>query len=46
VCSLVAAVKDFFTKKIVGWALEDNMRTELVSKALWMAVKQERLKPG
>ena len=42
----VAAIKDLFTKKIVGWAMEDNMRTELVSKALWMAVKQERPKPG
>ena len=42
----VAAIKDLFTKKIVGWAMEDNMRTELVSKALWMAVKQERPMPG
>ena len=42
----VAAIKDLFTKKIVGWAMEDNMRTELVSKALWMAVKQERPEPG
>jgi putative transposase len=42
----VAAIKDLFTKKIVGWAMEDNMRTELTSKALWMAVKQERPKPG
>lgn len=42
----VAAIKDLFTKKIVGWAMEEHMRTELVSKALWMAVKQERPKPG
>jgi len=42
----VAAIKDLFTKKIVGWAMEDNMRTELTSKALWMEVKDERPKPG
>jgi len=42
----VAAIKDSFTKKIVGTAMEDNMRTELVSKAPWIAVKQERPKPG
>jgi putative transposase len=42
----VAAINDLFTKKIVGWAMEDNMRTELVSKALWMAVKLERPMPG
>jgi putative transposase len=42
----VAAIKDLFNKKIVGWAMEDHMRTELVSQALWMAVKQERPKPG
>ena len=30
----VAAIRDLFTKKIVGWAMQGNMRTELVSKAL------------
>ena len=42
----VAAIKDLFTKKIVGWAMCDHMRTSLVSQALWMAFKQERPKPG
>ena len=42
----VAAIKDLFSKKIVGWAMEDNMRTSLVSQALWMAFKQERPRPG
>ena len=42
----VAAIKDLVTKKIVGWAMEENMRSELTSKALWMAVAQERPKPG
>lgn len=38
----VAAVKDLFDKKIVGWATMDHMRTSLISHAVWMAVKQER----
>jgi putative transposase len=42
----VAAIKDLFNKKIVGWAMADHMRTALVSQALWMAVKQERPLPG
>jgi transposase InsO family protein len=42
----VAAIKGLFNKKIVGWAMEDHMRTELVSQASWMAVKQERPKHG
>ncbi len=42
----VAAIKDLFNKKIVGWAMMDHMRTSLVAQALWMAVKQERPQPG
>jgi putative transposase len=42
----VAAIKDLFNKKIVGWAMMDHMRTSLVSQALWMAFKQERPAPG
>jgi putative transposase len=42
----VAAIKDLFNKKIVGWSMQDHMRTSLVSQALWMAVKQERPAPG
>ena len=38
----VAAIKDLFNKRIVGWAMMDQMRTSLVSQALWMAFKQER----
>ncbi len=45
-CAPPTAIKDLFTKKIVGWAMEDNMRTELVSKAVCMAVTQGRTKPG
>ena len=42
----VAAIKDLFNKKIVGWAMCDHMRTSLVSQALWMAFKQERPRSG
>ena len=42
----VAAIKDLFNKKIVGWAMEAHMHAELVSQALWMAVKQERPRHG
>ena len=42
----VAAIKDLFTKRIVGWAMCDHMRTSLVSQALWMAFKQECPTPG
>jgi len=42
----VAAIKDLFNKKIVGWSMQDHMRTSLVSQALSMAVKRERPAPG
>lgn len=42
----VAAIKDLFNKKIVGWAMMDHMRISLISQALWMAVKQERPAAG
>lgn len=42
----VAGIKDIFTKKIVGWAMQSHMRTSLVSAALWMAFKQERPASG
>jgi putative transposase len=40
----LAAVMDLFSRKIVGWAMHDHMRVELVSSALTMAVRQQR--PG
>ena len=42
----LAAVKDLFTCKIVGWAMDDNMRVGLVSRALFMAVKAQRPPAG
>jgi putative transposase len=40
----LAAVMDLFSRKIVGWAMRDHMRVELVSSALSMAIRQQR--PG
>ena len=38
----LAAVMDLFSRKIVGWAMRNHMRVELVSSALTMAVRQQR----
>jgi transposase InsO family protein len=40
----LAAVMDLRTRRIVGWAMADHMRVELVLEALHMAIL--RLKPG
>ena len=36
----LAVVLDVFSRRVVGWAMEEHMRTELVLAALEMAVKQ------
>ena len=38
----LATVKDIFTKEIVGWATDDNMRTELCKRALNNAVMRHK----
>jgi len=42
----LAAIMDLFSRKIVGWAMRDHMRVELVSSALTMAVQQQRPEAG
>ena len=42
----LAAVKDLFTCKIVGWAMDERMKADLVGKALFMAVKAHKPLPG
>lgn len=37
-----AAVIDAFSRKVVGWSIDDNMRTELVIDALGMAITRRR----
>jgi putative transposase len=42
----LATVIDCFNKEVVGYAMADHMRTELVADALDMAVRNHRLEPG
>jgi putative transposase len=42
----LATVKDIFTKEIVGWATDDNMRTELCKRALNNAVMRNKPPKG
>jgi len=42
----LAAVLDLFSRKIVGWAMRDHMRTELPLAALTMAIQRQRPQPG
>jgi putative transposase len=38
----LAAIMDLFSRKIVGWAMRDHLRTELASSALTMALQRQR----
>ena len=42
----LAVIVDLFSRRVVGWALDDNMRAELVLKALEMAVGLRQIAPG
>lgn len=42
----VAAVIDLFSRAIVGWAMADHMRAELVCEAAKMAIERRRPGPG
>lgn len=42
----LAVILDAFSRKIVGWALADHLRTELATAALQMAVTSRRPPPG
>jgi transposase InsO family protein len=42
----LAAVMDLATRKVVGWAMRDHMRTELTLGALIMAAQRQRPGPG
>jgi putative transposase len=42
----LAAVLDLATRKVVGWAMRDHMRTELTLGALIMATQRQRPEPG
>jgi len=42
----LAVVMDLFSRKIIGWAMDDSMETELISDAFTMAVKNRKTEPG
>jgi putative transposase len=42
----LVAVQDIYSRRIVGWAMADHMRTELVTDALQMALARRRPEPG
>jgi hypothetical protein len=42
----LAAVLDLATRKLIGWAMRDHMRTELTLGALIMAAQRQRPGPG
>jgi len=42
----LATVIDVFSRRVVGWAIADHMRTELPLEALDMAIRERRPAPG
>jgi putative transposase len=42
----LVAVQDVYSRRIVGWAIDSHMRTELVLDALRMALTRRRPAPG
>jgi putative transposase len=42
----LVAVQDLFSRRIVGWSMQDHMRSELVTDALAMALAHRRPDPG
>jgi putative transposase len=42
----LAILLDLYSKKIVGWAMRDHMKTELVLAALMMALQRQKPKAG
>jgi len=42
----LAAVLDLGTRKVVGWAMRDHLRTELAASALLMAIQRQRPSAG
>jgi len=44
--SYLATVMDLFGRRIVGWAVDDHMQTDLVERAFEMARLQRGIKPG
>jgi transposase InsO family protein len=42
----LATVIDCHTKEVIGWAMDDNYKTPLISTAITMAARNGRIEPG
>jgi transposase InsO family protein len=42
----LATVIDLHSRKLIGWAIADHMRTALITEALAMAIKTAGHQPG
>lgn len=42
----LAAIMDLYSRKIVGWAMADNLQCSLIQNALDMALTNRSIKPG
>jgi len=42
----LAVLLDLYSRKVIGWALEDHLRAELTIEALKMAIEERGVKPG
>ncbi len=42
----LAVVLDCFSKKVVGWAMADHMRTALIIDAMTMAIRNGHVRHG
>src|SRR6478736_2679522 len=42
----LAVILDAYSRKVVGWAMADHLRTELATAALQMALRTRHPKPG
>jgi len=42
----LAVVIDLFSRRVVGWSMDDTMKTSLVNDALFMAIKQRQPENG
>ena len=42
----LAVVLDVFSRRVVGWAMADHLRTELILDAVGMAIQRRRPEPG
>jgi len=42
----LAVIMDLYSRKIIGWALDESMPTDLIAEAFNMAVATRKVKPG